>query len=140
MLPSSPHVRAVYLGEAGVLSGEVRDVVIVPIGFLSDHIEILFDLDTEAQQLCEQLELNMVRAQTVGSQPSVIQTVHAGDDALKFLLQPIVGTDIKIAAQQGIDGTVEGSMCCQRRSRHSANRSCIRYPQMMARINHGSPR
>ena len=30
-------------------------VVVVPLGFVSDHMEVLFDLDTEAKQLCEQL-------------------------------------------------------------------------------------
>ena len=44
-----------------------RDVVIVPIGFLSDHVEVLYDLDVEARAVCDELGLNMVRAATVGS-------------------------------------------------------------------------
>ena len=44
-----------------------RDVVIVPIGFLCDHIEVLYDLDTEAAQLCDELGVNMVRAATVAT-------------------------------------------------------------------------
>ena len=48
-----------------------RDVVIVPIGFLSDHVEMLYDLDTEARDLCDELGINMVRAATVGSHPAV---------------------------------------------------------------------
>ena len=43
-------------------SGRLRDVVVVPIGFISDHMEVLYDLDTEAQQLCDELGINMVRA------------------------------------------------------------------------------
>ena len=50
-------------------TGAARDVVIAPIGFISDHMEVLYDLDTEARQLCEQLGLNMVRAETVGADP-----------------------------------------------------------------------
>jgi ferrochelatase len=50
----------------------VRDVVVAPIGFLSDHLEVLYDLDTEAHQLCRELGLNMVRAGTVGTHPAVI--------------------------------------------------------------------
>ncbi len=49
--------------------GHSRDVVVVPIGFLSDHIEILWDLDTEAQQLAQQLGLNLVLRSDRG-QPS----------------------------------------------------------------------
>ena len=33
----------------------VRDVVVVPIGFLSDHMEVLYDLDTEARARCDEL-------------------------------------------------------------------------------------
>ncbi len=52
-----------------------RDVVIVPIGFLSDHIEILYDLDIEARQLCQQLGMNMVRAATVGGHPDFVRMI-----------------------------------------------------------------
>jgi ferrochelatase len=52
------------------------DVVIAPIGFVSDHLEILFDLDTQARQLCEELGLNMVRAETVGTHPRFIRMVR----------------------------------------------------------------
>jgi ferrochelatase len=45
----------------------VQDVVLVPVGFLSDHVEILYDLDTEARQVAANLGLNLVRAGTVGS-------------------------------------------------------------------------
>jgi ferrochelatase len=41
-----------------------RQVIVVPIGFLSDHMEVLYDLDTEAKQLCEELGMTMVRAGT----------------------------------------------------------------------------
>ncbi len=41
--------------------GGSSDVVISPIGFVSDHMEILFDLDTEAADLCAELGLRMVR-------------------------------------------------------------------------------
>jgi protoporphyrin/coproporphyrin ferrochelatase len=54
----------------------VRDVVVVPIGFLSDHVEILYDLDTEAKRLCDELGLNMVRAATVGSHPDFVRMIR----------------------------------------------------------------
>ena len=42
-----------------------RDVVVSPIGFVCDHIEVLYDLDTEARKIALQNNLNMVRAATV---------------------------------------------------------------------------
>jgi ferrochelatase len=50
----------------------IRDIVVVPVGFISAHMEILFDLDTEARELCEQLDIKMVRADTVGHEPRFI--------------------------------------------------------------------
>jgi len=47
----------------------VRNVVIAPLGFLSDHLEVLYDLDTEAQALAGELGIRMVRAATVGTHP-----------------------------------------------------------------------
>lgn len=46
-----------------------RQVIVVPIGFLSDHMEVLYDLDTEAKQLCEELGVTMVRAGTASGHP-----------------------------------------------------------------------
>ncbi len=44
-----------------------RSVVLSPIGFVSDHMEVVYDLDTEAAATCERLGLRMVRAGTVGT-------------------------------------------------------------------------
>jgi ferrochelatase len=55
---------------------DISDVVIAPIGFVSDHMEILFDLDTQARELCAQLGINMVRAQTVGTHPRFIRMIR----------------------------------------------------------------
>jgi protoporphyrin/coproporphyrin ferrochelatase len=57
-------------------SGGGADVVIVPIGFVSDHMEILFDLDTQARELCAELGLHMVRAKTVGTHPGFIRMIR----------------------------------------------------------------
>jgi protoporphyrin/coproporphyrin ferrochelatase len=57
-------------------TGSARDVVIVPIGFLSDHVEILYDLDIEAKAKCDELGLNMVRAATVGSHPDFVGMIR----------------------------------------------------------------
>ena len=56
--------------------GGCSDVVIAPIGFVSDHMEILFDLDTQARQLCEEFGYQMVRARTVGTHPRFIRMIR----------------------------------------------------------------
>jgi len=51
-------------------------VVLAPIGFISDHMEVLYDLDIEAQQLCDLLALPMVRAKTVGVHPKFVGMIR----------------------------------------------------------------
>ena len=51
-------------------------VVIAPISFISDHMEVLYDLDVEARQLCNSLSLPMTRAQTVGLDPRFIAMIR----------------------------------------------------------------
>ena len=54
----------------------VRDAIVVPIGFISDHLEVLYDLDTEARQLCDGLGIRMVRAATVGTHPRFVGMIR----------------------------------------------------------------
>lgn len=64
------------------LRANPRDSVVVPIGFLSDHMEVLYDLDTEARAVCDQLGIKMVRAATVETHPAMIRMIVelAGSD------------------------------------------------------------
>jgi len=41
-------------------------LVIAPIGFISDHLEVVYDLDTQAKELCDDLKMTMIRAGTAG--------------------------------------------------------------------------
>ena len=59
------HLRA--LAENGV-----RDVIVSPIGFLSDHMEVMYDLDEDAAALARELGLNFIRAATAGTHSAVI--------------------------------------------------------------------
>ncbi|MDQ2900410.1 MAG: ferrochelatase [Acidobacteriota bacterium] len=52
-----------------------KQLVIVPIGFISDHMEVLFDLDTEARQICEERGVRMERVATVGTHPAFIAMI-----------------------------------------------------------------
>ncbi len=56
--------------------GKSESVVLVPIGFVSDHIEVLYDLDTAAKGLCVELGLRMTRAQCVGTHPRFVQMIR----------------------------------------------------------------
>src|SRR5215207_10176999 len=55
----------------------VRDVVVVPIGFVCDHIEVLYDLDTEAKRIAIAHNVNMVRAGTVNDHPTFLRMMAA---------------------------------------------------------------
>ena len=58
------------------LREEARDgtltVVVVPIGFVSDHIEVLWDLDTDAARTASDLGMELVRVPTVGTHPTFV--------------------------------------------------------------------
>jgi ferrochelatase len=45
----------------------------VPIGFLCDHVEVLYDLDIEAAQVARDAGIRMERAPTVGDHPLFIE-------------------------------------------------------------------
>jgi ferrochelatase len=63
------HIRALH-------AQGVTELVIAPIGFISDHMEVLYDLDTEAAQVCEELGIRMTRAKTAGTHPEFIRMIR----------------------------------------------------------------
>ncbi len=60
-----------------VLRGLVRDgagdVVVVPIGFVCEHVKVLYDLDVEARRVGEELGVRFHRAVAVNDHPSFIE-------------------------------------------------------------------
>lgn len=46
---------------------KINHILVVPIGFISDHMEVLFDLDTEAVELAQELDVKLTRLPTVGT-------------------------------------------------------------------------
>jgi protoporphyrin/coproporphyrin ferrochelatase len=54
------HIRSLH--EAGV-----KNVLVHPIGFISDHMEVLYDLDTEARELAESLGMKFIRTTAAGT-------------------------------------------------------------------------
>ena len=53
----------------------IRNVVMAPLGFISDHMQVIYDLDTEARQVADELGMNMIRAQTVGTHPVFVDMI-----------------------------------------------------------------
>ena len=54
----------------------VTDVVVVPIGFVSDHLEVLYDLDLEARERAADLGLGFVRASSAGTHPAFVAMIR----------------------------------------------------------------
>lgn len=54
----------------------VQSVIVCPIGFMSDHMEVLYDLDTEARALCSEIGMKMARAGTAGSHPRIAAMIR----------------------------------------------------------------
>jgi ferrochelatase len=53
-----------------------KDVVICPIGFVAEHMEVIFDIDVEAAELCDELKLNMVRTSVANAHPRYVQMIR----------------------------------------------------------------
>ncbi len=54
-----------------------RNVIVMPLGFLCDHLEVLYDLDIEAAEVARAAGVRMIRAATVGDHPSFIRMMAA---------------------------------------------------------------
>lgn len=53
-----------------------KAVVVVPIGFISDHMEVIHDLDHDARERAEARDLQMVRAATAGTHPVFVSMIR----------------------------------------------------------------
>ena len=60
---------------AGLAGAGVPAVVLVPVGFVSDHMEVRYDLDVEAAETARGLGLQMVRAATPGTDPAFVAMI-----------------------------------------------------------------
>ena len=78
----------------GLASEGVKDVVVAPIGFLSDHMEVVYDLDLDARARAVELGLNLVRAPTVGTHPRFVRMIRelVEERVLGKALRPSLGT------------------------------------------------
>jgi len=72
----SPRERWLEPGVTDALRNLDNDTaVVVPIGFICDHVEVLYDLDVEAAQIARDAGVRMERALTVGEHPAFIEMI-----------------------------------------------------------------
>ena len=81
-------------------------VVVAPISFISDHMEVLYDLDIEARQLCDSLQLPMARAKTVGVHPKFIEMIR------ELILERTEGAERRAMGSLGARQDVCAEDCC----------------------------
>jgi protoporphyrin/coproporphyrin ferrochelatase len=64
----------------------VEAVIVMPIGFISDHMEVIYDLDTEAEQVAKELGMAMARAASAGTHPRFVAMLR------ELIVERIEGT------------------------------------------------
>lgn len=75
--PRIPWLEPDILDRIDALGADgVKDVAVLPIGFVSDHVEVLWDLDHEAKEKATGLEMRLVRAATAGTHPAFVRMIR----------------------------------------------------------------
>ncbi|MGY1620078.1 ferrochelatase [Geodermatophilus sp. SYSU D00691] len=82
--------------EALAAAGE-RAVVLFPVGFVSDHLEVIWDLDNEARQTAEKLGLAFARAATAGTHPAFVTSLRELLEERRAGGEPRLGTNCPAA-------------------------------------------
>jgi ferrochelatase len=72
-------------------------IVCAPIGFLSDHLEVVYDLDTQAAELCRELGICFHRASTVGTHPAFVSMIR------ELIRERTEGLPARFVGPHGID-------------------------------------
>ena len=108
------HLEALAAGRLtdGTAVAVPDGVVVAPIGFVADHMEVVFDLDTEARATAERLAMPYVRAATAGTHPAFIASLA---DVLLERAAVARGEDVVPASTTGTGPfhTVCPESCCR---------------------------
>ncbi len=99
-------------------------VVIAPVSFTSDHMEVLYDLDVEAKHLCQELKLPMSRARTVGVHPRFVSMIR---ELILERLEP--GTKRRAMGSLGLRGDVCSEDCCPAPQKGERPQAAARSPK-----------
>lgn len=85
----------------------VKNVVLAPIGFVSDHMEIVYDLDFEAQNVARELGMTMFRAATAGTHPGFVRMIR------ELIREQLYGEPARFLGSRGASHTVCPPDCCR---------------------------
>lgn len=88
----------------------VTGVVLVPIGFISDHMEVAFDLDTEAKETASELGLAFARVATVGTHPVFVSGLV---DLIEERVAQLRGEEVETPVIAGTTPLTPGSGACR---------------------------
>ena len=105
--PATPWLEPDVVDRAQELQRDgMEHLICVPIGFITDHMEVVWDLDTELKQACEEMGVTLERTPTVGLEPAFAGTVVDIAEA--------VGAEVKPKTLSGVTVqgcTVNGAPC-----------------------------
>jgi ferrochelatase len=84
----------------------VGAVVVVPIGFVSDHMEVIYDLDVEAKAVAEEREMAFARAGTAGTHPAFVKMT------VELVQERVSGAEKKCVGRHGPSHDLCPKGCC----------------------------
>ncbi|GEA81818.1 ferrochelatase [Cellulomonas uda] len=119
--PSQPWLEPDVNDLLTALAGQgVQSVVLAPIGFISDHMEVVYDLDTEALETADSLGLTAVRADTVGTREPFVRGL------VDLILERAAAERALAAGETPLPGAAVGTLpawhgvcppgCCRRQA------------------------
>src|SRR5207253_7011573 len=84
----------------------VSAVVVAPSGFVSDHVEVRWDLDQEARATAARLGLHYARAATVGTHPAFVAAIR------ELVEEQLTGAEPRALGRLGLSGFNCPAGCC----------------------------
>ena len=113
--PSQPWLEPDVCDYIEEVAGQgIKEVVIMPIGFVSDHMEVIFDLDVEARETCEKVGIKLTRAGTAGTHPLFVEMIR------ELVLERMNKTERPALGSLGPSHDVCPENCCLRACRPEA--------------------
>jgi len=108
--PSQPWLEPDILDHLDDLHAQgVTEVVLSPIGFVSDHVEVVWDLDTEAAERAAELGMGFSRAASAGTHPAFVAMIR---QLVQERLDPTVPR--RSLGERGVAPDVCAADCCPR--------------------------
>jgi protoporphyrin/coproporphyrin ferrochelatase len=105
--PAQPWLGPDVCEHLKVLAGAgVTNVVVAPIGFVSDHMEVVYDLDVEAESVAKDLDMNMIRARTAGTHPAFVNMIR------ELMLERINNESPRFLGTRGASHSICAPDCC----------------------------